>query len=454
MDIILWFSWLLLCVYWLIPGIMTLVFGFGVFRKARTRRVVAFTFDDGPDPSYTPRLLDLLKEYKLKATFFVLGSKAEKYPELILRIHQEGHLIGIHNYVHQANWLIAPWKVRRQITRSVDMIERTTGVRPIHYRPPWGLVTLFDYFLQKKYRMVLWSLMVGDWWSRGGSIKIKNRLLKRLKGGAVILLHDSGTTWGANLDAPLHTIEALEDVFKEICLQGYQCVRVDEMIQLHEQVPDTQVSWKKRFLISLWMKWEKAFHLVFGINPIDVNNRFLHARVRIYRGKTVRLADGEEIRKGDRIAELHFDNELLFTMTTGSRSSTQLAIRMIRATEQLLPKILRLILNHPSYQNIKGVYGVSLIHRGTKQFGFTVIDLPKGRLSFFTRVYLRILLLVVHPMGKQRLQTKTDLLIPKIIAMSTKELKRKYEIENGTKIEKEKKMDYFGEGIYQSPTVG
>ncbi|MGG1663118.1 polysaccharide deacetylase family protein [Brevibacillus sp. NRS-1366] len=434
MERILWISLFLVFVHWLIPGIMTLIFGFGVFKKTRTRREVSFTFDDGPDSNYTPRLLDLLREYKVKATFFVLGSKAEKCSELILRMHQEGHLIGIHNYQHQANWLMAPWKVKSQLNRSVDIIERITGVRPIYYRPPWGLLSLFDLYIQKNYRVVLWSLMVGDWWSIGGSKKIKNRLLKRVRGGAVILLHDSGTTWGANLNAPLHTIEALEDVFTEIRLQGYQCVRVDEMIRLHERMIHTQVSWRKRLLISLWMKWEKIFHMVSGMKPIDVNNQFLHVRVRIYRGKTIRLADGEEIRKGDRIAELHFDNELLFTMTTSSRSSIQLAIQMIRATEQLLPKILRLLRSHPTYQNVKGIYGVSLVHRGAKQLGFSVIDLQKGPLSLFIKAYLRILLIVVHPQGKQRLQSKKDLLIPKIIAMSTKELVRKYEIKNFAKI--------------------
>jgi peptidoglycan/xylan/chitin deacetylase (PgdA/CDA1 family) len=417
---------------------MSLVFGFGVFRKARTRREVAFTFDDGPDPDYTPRLLDLLGKYKIKATFFVLGSKAEKHADLILRIHREGHLIGIHNYVHQANWLIAPWKVRRQINHSVDIVERITGERPIYYRPPWGLLTLFDFRLRRQFRMVLWSTMVRDWKSKG-SLAVKKRLLKRLKGGAVILLHDSGTTWGADRDAPRYTIEALEDVFKEISLQDYQCVRVDEMMRLHEQEAETQVRMGRRLLLFVWMKWEKAFHLVFRVKPIDAQNRFLHVRVRVYRGETIRLSDGEEIRRGDRIVELHFDNGLLYAMATGSRSSVQLAIKMIRATEQLMPKMLRYILQHPRYPDIKGVYGVSLIHRGAKQFGFTLENLPKGVLSFFTSVYLRILLLVLHPAGKRRLQTNPHQLIPKTIAMSTKELLRRYkrEIENPSRVEHE-----------------
>jgi peptidoglycan/xylan/chitin deacetylase (PgdA/CDA1 family) len=415
-----------LLVYWIIPGILALVLGFGVFRKANQHGEVAFTFDDGPDPNYTPQLLDILNKYKVKASFFVLGSKAEKFPELILRIHQEGHLIGLHNYVHRANWLMTPWTVRRHLKRSADIIEQITGVRPIHYRPPWGVLNLFDFLLKKQFRIVLWSLMVGDWWSSGGSIKVKKRLLKKMKSGAVILLHDSGETWGANRDAPIHTIEALEDVFKDLRLQGYRFVRVDEMIRLDEQRSDTQVSWKKQWLITFWMKWEMLFHTFFHNKPIDENNVFLKLRVCTYRGKTIQLDDGEQIRKGDRIAELHLDNELLFKMGISTRSCLQLAIQMIRSTEQLLPKVSQLIISHPDYQNVKGLYGISIIHRGTKQFGFTVIDLPNGLFSHLTKVYLRILLFVVHPQGIQRVKTKTDLLIPKIIAMSTKELIRRY----------------------------
>jgi hypothetical protein len=169
-----------------------------------------------------------------------------------------------------------------------------------------------------------------------------------------------------------------------------------------------------------------VIHTFFHIKPIDESNVFLNLRVCTYRGKTIQLDDGEEIRKGDRIAELHLDNELLFKMGISTQSCLQLAIQMIRSTEQLLPKISQLIISHPDYQNVKGLYGISIIHRGTRQFGFTVIDLPNGLFSHLTKVYLRILLFVVHPQGIQRVKTKTDLLIPKIIAMSTKELIRRY----------------------------
>ncbi|MBO1001425.1 polysaccharide deacetylase family protein [Pseudogracilibacillus auburnensis] len=231
-KVIFWIFIVFFLLYGLIPGIFSAGFGLGVFRKGTSAQKVAFTFDDGPDPMYTPKLLDLLRKFDIKATFFVLGSKAEKNPELIRRMYQEGHLIGIHNYTHQTNWLMTPWTIRRELNRSAVIIEQLTSVRPNYYRPPWGLLNLFDFFLHKQYRIILWSLMVGDWRSEGGSEKIIRKLLHKIKDGSIVLLHDSGDTLGANQDAPFYMIQALEVVFHEICHRGYTCVRIDQMMEL------------------------------------------------------------------------------------------------------------------------------------------------------------------------------------------------------------------------------
>ncbi|MEI4831395.1 polysaccharide deacetylase family protein [Bacillus sp. FJAT-53711] len=219
----------LLALYWFVPYIFTRGFGIGVLKRKDSSAKIAFTFDDGPNPIYTPQLLDLLKINNIKATFFVVGSKAEQYPELIERMHAEGHLIGMHNYVHKSNWIMAPWTIRRYLRKSASIIEKITGERPIYYRPPWGLLNLFDFFLMKKYKIILWSVMAEDWSSKGGSEKVKKRLLRDIKNGDVILLHDCGKTFGADEDAPMNTIDALKDVFKELSSRGMSCVRMDEL---------------------------------------------------------------------------------------------------------------------------------------------------------------------------------------------------------------------------------
>ena len=220
---------LLFALYWLVPFILTSGAGIGVLKRQDTSDKIAFTFDDGPNPVYTPQLLDLLKKHNIKATFFVVGSKAEKYPELIARMHAEGHLIGIHNYVHKSNWVMTPWTIRRHLNKTASIIERITGERPIYYRPPWGLLTLFDFQLLKQYKIIHWSVMAEDWRSRGGSEKVEKRLLQTIKKGDVVLLHDCGETAGANVDAPMNTITALKKVFKELSSREVSCVRINEL---------------------------------------------------------------------------------------------------------------------------------------------------------------------------------------------------------------------------------
>jgi peptidoglycan/xylan/chitin deacetylase (PgdA/CDA1 family) len=229
MENLFLFSVLLVSIYTIIPTVFIRLFGLGV-RKETNSQGIALTFDDGPDPEYTPQLLDLLKHYNIKATFFVLGAKAEQYPDLIVRMHKEGHLIGVHNYVHHTNAFMTPWKVRAQLRDSIRTIERIIGVTPVYYRPPWGVFNIFDIFLFRKIQVVLWSLIVGDWVSRGGSERIKRRLLSKVKHGDVIVLHDSGQTLGADQDAPVYMLQALRDVLKEASHQGYEFLRVDELI--------------------------------------------------------------------------------------------------------------------------------------------------------------------------------------------------------------------------------
>ncbi|WP_418026608.1 polysaccharide deacetylase family protein [Paenibacillus sp. JJ1722] len=217
-----------LLVYTIIPTLIIRLFGIGVYKRGTGEQPIALTFDDGPDAEFTPLLLDLLKKYNIKGTFFVLGRKAEKYPDLIQRMHNEGHLVGIHNYVHWSNALMSPKRVREQVNKTANVINRIIGEKAFYYRPPWGVINLFDFFLMKQFRMILWSVIVGDWKSSGGKQKIKQRLLSKLRGGAVIVLHDSGQTFGADRDAPAYMLEALNEFIIEALYTGYCFQRVDE----------------------------------------------------------------------------------------------------------------------------------------------------------------------------------------------------------------------------------
>lgn len=170
------------------------------------------------------------------------------------------------------------------------------------------------------------------------------------------------------------------------------------------------------------MIWDKFVLKVLQVKPVDRENPLLKVRVRRYGGRNIPLPEGEEIQKGDRVVELHLNNDYLFQMGVHAHSTVQLSIQLIRLMEQLLPKISEYIHHHPHSEEITGIYGISIIHRGTKKFGFIAIELPKGLFSLLIKMYLRLLLICVHPEGKERLINKTNLLVPMVIAISKKEL--------------------------------
>ncbi|MEC0167291.1 polysaccharide deacetylase family protein [Paenibacillus graminis] len=408
--------------YAFIPGMISRLFGYRVFRKGMGRSDFALTFDDGPDSLYTPLLLDLLKRYGAKATFFVVGSHAEQNPEIIKRMHDEGHLIGIHNYVHKTNWLMRPATVKRQIQRTDDIIFSITGERSTYYRPPWGIVNLFDFSKRRQVQIVLWSAMFGDWKEKLGAERLTEKLLTKLNPGEVMLLHDCGTTLGADPKAPEHMLVALERMLQEAERRGLRSIRVDEMIKMGQSSPIQKLSFSKRLLVGLWLAWEKVFQLIFQIKTLSPADPFLHYRIRKYKGKPVQMEGGELLAKGDKVIELHIDNRQLFELGIHSRSSAQLAIRMIRRMEKDMPVLAQRIAGDIDLAEAKALYGVSMINRGPEKFGFMVLDLPKGWFARSAKFYLSILLSVIHPAGGARLKERSEVLIPKMMLMPVSQL--------------------------------
>ncbi|WP_156158054.1 YkoP family protein [Gordoniibacillus kamchatkensis] len=178
----------------------------------------------------------------------------------------------------------------------------------------------------------------------------------------------------------------------------------------------------KHLLVAGWLQWERLFHALFAVKPIDSGNPLLYFRICRYHGQTLQLPDEEKIESGDRVVELHLNNRMLFQLATSSRSMVQLAVQLIGQTKQLLPKIAETIAQHEGRETIKGIYGITMINRGTEQLGFTVAELPRGVFSFFTRIYLKLLLYAIHPDGKKRLSGSKNIMTPKVVAISTKQL--------------------------------
>lgn len=182
------------------------------------KKKVALTFDDGPHPQYTPEMLEVLREKNVKATFFLLGEEVEKHPEIVKKIHEEGHVIGNHSYKHEQLSKLTMEKACAQVNRTNDLIYNITGVYPSYLRPPFG-----DWHekLDCEANMVevLWDVDPLDW-SVQDHAKIVNKVLKNVKENDIILMHDGYET----------SVTAAKEIIDTLQKQGYEFVTVDEIL--------------------------------------------------------------------------------------------------------------------------------------------------------------------------------------------------------------------------------
>lgn len=162
---------------WLYPG--------ALFRIKTTGKILCLTFDDGPDPATTPELLDILDYYQVKAMFFCSGEAAEKYPHLVAKIKEDGHITGNHGFKHLDGWK----------SDTVDYCENVAHasrfLRGNYFRPPYGHITKSQFKeLSKKYKIVFWDLMAYDFDATFGAERTLAVLRRKIRKGSVIVLHD------------------------------------------------------------------------------------------------------------------------------------------------------------------------------------------------------------------------------------------------------------------------
>jgi peptidoglycan/xylan/chitin deacetylase (PgdA/CDA1 family) len=196
------------------------LFGPTLGRIAGDRKVVALTFDDGPNPEATPLILDTLADKGVLATFFVLGSHAERWPHLVRRMSQEGHQLGNHGYFHRKLQFKSPFYVSRDIRLGIRAIKRAGAPAPRYFRAPHGFRSPWTTPIALSYgeRTVGWSLGVWDS-DRPGVDEIVKRTLEGVSPGSIVLLHDGD---GYNPDGDrLQTAAALPHIIDRLKEQGY-----------------------------------------------------------------------------------------------------------------------------------------------------------------------------------------------------------------------------------------
>ncbi|VBB05277.1 polysaccharide deacetylase [Lucifera butyrica] len=190
------------------------------------QKVVALTFDDGPSSKTTPEILAILKEEKIKATFFVVGENVEKLPSIVAQEVKDGHEIGIHTYGHKNLPRLSPHRVKEEMEKSEKVITVITS-KPTLFRPPGGAYnkTVLRIARDMGYTVVLWSVDPLDW-KCPPARSIVNYVVKNVKPGGIILLHD--------LRYPSPTIGAIRTIIDRLKAQGYQFVTVTELLQYYQ----------------------------------------------------------------------------------------------------------------------------------------------------------------------------------------------------------------------------
>jgi polysaccharide deacetylase family sporulation protein PdaB len=211
--------------------------GLAIWEVNVKEKMVALTFDDGPNPIYTNQILDLLAKYNAKATFFVIGARAEEYPDIIKREVKEGHEVANHTYSHIYDFDNSPRKLKRELARSSKVIKKITGYKPTLYRPVAGYYNdlILNTAIKKGYRVVLWSWTQDTRdWSCPGINKITDNVVSDIKPGDITIFHDSGGDRS-------QTVCALENILKYLKREGYKCVTVSEMLYHAEAIPPQKI---------------------------------------------------------------------------------------------------------------------------------------------------------------------------------------------------------------------
>lgn len=191
---------------------------------------IALTFDDGPWPTTTSQILDVLKKNDVKATFFIVGRQVQMHPQLLQQVVAAGHALGNHTWSHQYDHY-SESAAARELDDTAALVYKTTGVKTSLFRPPAGILNngLVAYAHKKKYAVVMWSVDSKDWRYRGTTAEgLLESVLKDARPGGIVLLHDGGGDRSA-------TLEALPKLITELKKRGYTLVTVPELLEMADK---------------------------------------------------------------------------------------------------------------------------------------------------------------------------------------------------------------------------
>ena len=196
-----------------------------VCKGSDKKKVIALTFDDGPDELMTPKVLDVLKRYDIKATFFLIGTKVDKNPDIVKRIVEEGHIVANHTYTHSGLFpLSGKQKVKQELQKCNESIKNAIGVYPLLFRPPFGVTNpiIGKAVNVVGLRTIGWSIRSLDTINSKTRAEICRAVESKLHPGAIILLHDRCTK----------SDELLESIIQAALKNNYNFISLDNMLKI------------------------------------------------------------------------------------------------------------------------------------------------------------------------------------------------------------------------------
>ena len=199
-----------------------------------SERLVALTFDDGPKEGKTDVLLDMLKEKNVHATFFMIGAQVEDNSELVKRLYEEGHQIGIHTYHHVDLYCLSEEEQREEIKKTEEVIQAITGnTKPLTVRPPYGRMNaVFEEWIDRP--LILWSVDTLDWTGKLASQMIQETG-ENVKDGDIILMHDISE----------NGLEGAAGIIDELKRMGYTFLTIDQLFEAKNIELENGVSYRR-----------------------------------------------------------------------------------------------------------------------------------------------------------------------------------------------------------------
>ncbi|MEH1835058.1 MAG: polysaccharide deacetylase family protein [Nostoc sp.] len=193
-------------------------------------KVIALTFDDGPGPKNTAQILEILKTNHIKATFFMIGQMVKYFPQVAKQVAADGHVIGNHTW-HHWYFQMDGATAASEIDRTADIIYKTTGEKTTLFRPPGGFLNngLAEYAKNQKYAVMMWSEESGDAERRSPQVPMQvENVLKYVKPGAIVLMHDGGGNRSKS-------VKALPKIIAGLKAQGYRFVTIPQLLEMQAQ---------------------------------------------------------------------------------------------------------------------------------------------------------------------------------------------------------------------------